>query len=91
MVEVWNKANGSLLAKITSIAKSAAGLLGIFLLVKKPFLIILTAFEAMMVTSKDFRTQVQKILDIIMPIIGELGTILFDLINEVMPILVMLF
>lgn len=88
MVEVWNKANGSLLAKITSIAKSAAGLLGILLLIKKPFLIILTAFEAMMVTNKNFRTQVQKILDTIMPIIGELGTILFDLINEVMPILV---
>lgn len=88
MVEVWNKENGSLLAKITSIAKSAAGLLGILLLIKKPFLIILTAFEAMMATSKKFRTQVQKILDAIMPIIGELGTILFDLINEVMPILV---
>lgn len=88
MVEVWNKANGSILAKITSIAKSVAGLFGILLLIKKPFLTILTAFEVMMATSKEFRTQVQKILGAVMPIIGELGTILFDLINEVMPILV---
>ncbi len=87
MVEVWDKANGSLLDKITSIAKGIGGIISLIMLFKKPLLVLLGAFEYLYITSEDFRESINSIVTALGGSLLSIGNNLMNILVKILPII----
>ncbi len=88
MVEVWDKANGSLLDKITSIAKGIGGIISLIMLFKKPLLVLLGAFEYLYITSEDFRDNINDIMLELGTMLKDIGNDFINILSDILPMLV---